>query len=210
MPTTSPVRVSASSPAIVATPKSVSFARPASPDGPLGHHDVRGLDVAVDDAARVRVVERVAQRRADPQDVAVGERAVLDEVRERAAADQLGHEVDGVLVAAGLVQRHDPRMLEPRRRERLALGARRDLRVVQLDPLDGDHAIETLVVREPHDAEGSGAEPARQAVAPERDRRLGCVTDVGRRQRVVGGLHHLPPSPPRAVPPAGPGQEIRR
>ena len=58
-----------------AMPKSVSLATPA-PSSAVGDHDVAGLDVAVDDAARVRVGQRVAQRDADPQHVAVGQRAV--------------------------------------------------------------------------------------------------------------------------------------
>ena len=59
-------RVSASSPAIRAMPKSVSLATPPSARG-LGDEDVAGLDVAVDDPARVGVGQRVAQRHADQQ-----------------------------------------------------------------------------------------------------------------------------------------------
>ena len=64
VPTTSPVRVSAVVADQRATPKSVSFAG-APPGRPLGHQHVAGLDVAVDDAARVRVGERVGERDAD-------------------------------------------------------------------------------------------------------------------------------------------------
>ena len=60
---------------------------------------------------------------------------------------------------------------EARRGERLALGARGDLAVVQLDPLDGDHAVELLVVGQPDDAERAVPEAAHQPVAPEDERR---------------------------------------
>ena len=56
-------------------------------------------------------------------------------------------------VAARLVQRDDPRVLQPRGGERLALGARGDVLVVQFDALHGDDAVQALVVREPDDAE---------------------------------------------------------
>ncbi len=75
------------------------------------------------DAARVRVGQRVAQRHADAEHVAVAQRTVVEEVAERVAADELGDEVDGVLVAARLVERDDRRVRQPRRGERLALGA---------------------------------------------------------------------------------------
>ena len=93
--------------------------------GRLGDQDVAGLDVAVDDAARVRVRERVAQRDADQHDVAVGQRAVGAAARASVcAAHELGDQVDGVVVAAGLVERDDRRVRQPRGGQRLALGPR--------------------------------------------------------------------------------------
>ena len=157
----------------------------------------------MDDPAGVRVRERVTERGADPQDVAVGQRAGLDEIGERRAADELGDEVDRLVVAARLVERDDARMLQPRGSERLALRARGDMLVVQLDPLDGDGPVQSLVVREPDDSERARAEAPNQSVAVEREPRIPRAPQVGRRQRVVGGLHHLPPSPPQsALPPA--------
>ena len=76
MPTTSPVRVSGSSPARCATPKSVSFAAARAGARAVGDDHVLRLDVAVDDAALVRVRERVGEREPDPQDVAVRQRAL--------------------------------------------------------------------------------------------------------------------------------------
>ncbi len=98
-------------------------------------------------------------------------------VAERAPAHQLGDEVDGVVVAPGLVQRDDPRVRQPRGRLRLALGPRARRGVVRRDPLDGDGAVEALVVGEPHDAEAAGPEAPQRAGSgrgrPEGPRRPG-------------------------------------
>ena len=55
----------------------------------VGHDHVARLDVAMDDAAPVRVGQGVAQRDAHPQHVAVGELAVAHELRQRAPAHEL-------------------------------------------------------------------------------------------------------------------------
>ena len=161
----SPVRVRTSWSAIRAIPKSVSFARRRALVG-LRADDVGRLDVAVDDAARVRVRERGAERRADPQHVAVRQRAVAQQVGERRPLDELGDEVDGVLVAAGLVERDDPGVRQPRGGERLALAAAVGV-VADRDPLDGDVALEVLVVGELDDAHPARAEPPAEPVAVE-------------------------------------------
>jgi hypothetical protein len=57
--------------------------------GRVRHDHVARLDVAVDDAAPVRVGERVAQADADAQHVAVGELAVLHEIGKGSAANEL-------------------------------------------------------------------------------------------------------------------------
>jgi hypothetical protein len=74
----------------------------------------------VHDALRVRVRQPGAQRNADLRNVAVTQRALLQQLRERAATHQLRHEVRRALLGAGFVERHDRRMREPRRRSRLA------------------------------------------------------------------------------------------
>ena len=130
--------------------------------------DVRRLDVAVDDAALVGVGERGAQRRADPQHVAVRQLAVAQQVGERRPLDELGDEVDGVLVAAGLVQRDDARVRQPRGGQRLALAAAVGV-VADGDPLDGDVALEVLVAGAVDDAHPARAEPRAEPVAAEDD-----------------------------------------
>ena len=151
----------------------------------VGADDVRRLDVTVHDAARMRVLERVAERHPDQDDIAVGEVAAGEQLGERAPADELGHEVDRVLVAAGLVQRDDPGVRQARRRERLALAA---LLAVELDrdPLDGDVALEVLVAREVHDAHPPGADPPHEVIAAKDDlaRVSGMCGRVGVRHRL--------------------------
>ncbi len=101
-------------------PKSVSFAA-SSPV--VGDDHVLRLDVAVDDAAVVGVRQRVGEREADAQHVAVAERALGLEHVERAAADQLGHEVAAAGILAGVEHGHDPRVVQARRGQRLAAAA---------------------------------------------------------------------------------------
>ena len=59
----------------------------------------------------------------DPHGVAIGQLAVAQQLGERATAHELGDEVDGLVVAAGLVQRDDRGVRQPRGRKRLALAA---------------------------------------------------------------------------------------
>ena len=74
------------------------------------------------DAALVGVGERVGERQADPQDVAVRELVRRLELGERAALDQLGDEVAAAVLLAGVEQRDDRVVVEPRDGAGLALG----------------------------------------------------------------------------------------
>ena len=76
----------------------------------------------MDDSSLVGVLERVGEREADAHHVAVGQRARGLQLGQRGAADELGHQVVAVGVAARLVERDDARVVEPRGGERLALG----------------------------------------------------------------------------------------
>ena len=152
------------------------------PPGPLGlsrHEHVVRLDVAMDDAARMCVGERIGECEADLEHVLVGKRAAGDQLGECIAVDQLADQVEGVVDCAGLVQRDDRRVRQARGGQRLA---RRPLAVpvgTQPDPLDGDLAMQELVAGAPHLAEAAAAESLEQLVAAE-DRALGGDRQAGR------------------------------
>ena len=112
----------------------------------VGDDHVLRLDVAVDDAALVGVGERVGERQPDPQDVAVRQLVRRLELGERAALDQLGDEVAVAVRLAGVEQRDDRVVVEPRDRAGLALGAL-GLHAGGRDDLDRDGAPEALVAR---------------------------------------------------------------
>ena len=75
------------------------------------------------DAAAVGVLERAAQREADPQHVAVAEHALGAELVERAAVDQLGDQVARPRVLAGVEDGDHAGVVEPARGQRLAAAA---------------------------------------------------------------------------------------
>ena len=139
--------------------------------GGLGADDVRRLHVAMHDPPRVGVGEGVAQRGADPQHVAVGQRAVVLELRECPTSDELRDEHPAVVVASGLVQRHDRRVAQPCGGHGLARGALAGLVAralgVHRHALDRDVTVEVLVVGLVHDAHAAAAQSADQAVAAE-------------------------------------------
>ncbi len=163
----SPVTVSGSS-TRVATPKSASFAAPFQERGLSGNEDVLRLDVAVHDAALVRVIERVGQGQADPQDVAVGQLVVCLELCEGAPLDQLGDQVAGAVLLPGVVDRDDPRVLQAGGGHRLAPRPQRR-GAVGGDHLDRHIAVQRLVEGLVDRAEATRAEPAAQAVAAQHE-----------------------------------------
>ncbi len=154
----------------------------------LGADDVGGLDVAVDDATLVGVRERRTEDRPDAQHVAVRQRPVAQQLGERRPLDELGHEVDGVLVAAGFVERDDPGVRQAGGGEGLALAAAVGV-VADRDPLDGDVALEVLVAGAIDDAHAARAERRPEPVAVEDE-----PAGIGVRGR-VGVKHRLPLRP---------------
>ena len=104
-------------------------------------------------------------------DLLVAQRIGGDQLGEGVAVDQLGDQVEGVLLGACLVQGDDRGMRQTGGGERLAGGALAILAGGKRDHLDGDLAVEQLVVSAPHHPEAAGAEALEQAVAtraPER------------------------------------------
>ena len=125
----------------------------------LGDLHVLRLDVAVDDAARVGVVERLAEVGADLADLAVAERAVVGEPGQGRALDQLGDEQGVAVLLAHLVEGDDAGVVEPRRRLGLAQHPPPGLAAL-LDRLDRDRALEAAVPGLVDDAEAAAADAA--------------------------------------------------
>ena len=143
------------------------------------HEHVRRLEVAVDDALavgvrdRLRHREQVGQEREPSRQV----RRRADERVERAARDEL-HRVERRAVgpAAGLVDRDDRGVLEPRGDERLAHEARRLRSGPGLQLLERDGAAEPQVARREDAAHAAARELALDRVGVARhERQLGEV-----------------------------------
>ena len=114
-----------------------------------GQDQVRGLDIAVDHAARVRDVERQQQLRHDGHDVRQVEARLAVEVRAQARAFDVFHRDEGdVFVLAVLVDADDVGMVQPPGGARLVLEAAdelgREIGVDEVHPhrLDRDRALD--------------------------------------------------------------------
>ena len=145
----------------------------------IADHDVVGLEVAVDDAARVRELdgethagERREQLVARPlahgrRDAAV---QLADDLFERLAEHAAHREVRAaVRVASEVVHRHDRRMLELTLDARLADEARASVQLaapLRADHLHRDVATDAVIGAEVHLAHSPFAEPVADLVAP--------------------------------------------
>ena len=141
------------------------------------------LDVAVHDAAAVRVLERAAQREADPQHVAVAQRALGAQLVQRAPVDELGDQVAGPGVLAGVEDRDDARVVEAPGGQRLAAAALGVAAGRRRDDLDRHGALQALVGGGVDGSEAARAEPRTEPVAAEDEL---CVDNRG---ELVRGLH---------------------
>ena len=133
----------------------------------LGDEDVGRLDVAVQDAARVRGVERVGNLHGQPQQQADLERASVDLARQRAALEQLHRDERAALVLVHLVDGADVGMVQRRGRARLAqeaLGRLRIVRAVLRQELQRHAAGQLDVLGQIHDAHAAGAERVEDAI----------------------------------------------
>ena len=123
-------------------------------------HDVRRLQVAVDDALLVRVMQGPRHFR---HNSAASRKPMLLAVSQSARstpANQIADDEDDVFVPADFVNRHDVRMPKLRRRPRLAkelldLGGRQ---LTFAWNLDRDHAVELRVAGLPHRSEPADAD----------------------------------------------------
>ena len=123
-------------------------------------HDVLGLDVPVDDAAGVAVVERLGDLRPDVEDVAQPERALAKELPEVRRRQHGHHEEERPLVPAEVVNRHDGRVVHLRHDLGLALEALLGVlrEVSGRNELDGDVPVQDRVLRAVDDAHPAPAQ----------------------------------------------------
>ena len=140
----------------------------------LVEEEVRGLDVAVDDATRVGRVERRGGLRKPRQRSPRRLRPFLgDPLGERAVRDVLHHDVRPPLVLADVEDRDDVRRIgEPRSREGLACEAAADALVVREvlgEHLDRDRSAEDAILRSVHLAHAAPRDVLGVAVASRRD-----------------------------------------
>ena len=135
---------------------------------PVLQQDVFGLDVAVDDALGVGMLQRVGDFTRDAQ--RVGNRQLslaFEALAERLAAHERHHVVQQGVGFTGIEQRQDVRMLQPRRgadlgEEAFATEGRTK---IGMQHLDGDIALVPQIMREVHGGHAAGAEFALDAVA---------------------------------------------
>ena len=125
VPTTWPVRVARSVPSTRAMPKSVTLTRPVLADQHVGR-----LHVAVDDAAPVRVLERVEELAEDRDRLGPGQPAV----RARSRACSVSPRTNSItmnqqlVVRASAVDARDAGVIELGQRDRLGAEALGGLR----------------------------------------------------------------------------------
>ena len=162
--------------------------------------DVRGLQIAMDDALLVRGFERVGDLLRDRQRVGERDRAARDERGQILALDQLHHERGEVGCLLESVDRGDVRMIERGEHFGFALKAREAIGVAgdrRRQHLDRDRPFQIAVGRAidlAHAAgadggddfvgaearaggEGQGGVIIRAATAPQRSMQPGCATD---------------------------------
>ena len=130
----------------------------------LGEQNVRRLDVAVDDPARVRVRERLEDLRAGLDRVGVVQLARSQRLAQRLSGDVLVGDVDVARVALEPVRAEAALVPQPRRGQGFPLGARRGLALAR-DDLQRHLEARSLVAGEPDRPRAAAAERAQRAIA---------------------------------------------
>ncbi len=131
------------------------------------HHHVHRLQVAVDDAFRVRRLERVGHLDPEIEELPDFHRLPREPRRERFAFDELHHDERLPVVLLDGVHGTDAGMVQGRGRSRLALEplqCRRVLRELRREELHRDAPPEPRVFRLEHHAHAAGAELAQDPV----------------------------------------------
>ena len=142
--------------------------------------DVRRLDVAVHETARVRGVERCGDLRADGDRPGRLERALRSEQRAKVGAVHEPHrEIDTAVDVAGVVDRDDVRVLERHHELRLARESLAEAIVARQGrrhQLERDRSLQAQVVGPVHDAHPAAADQLLDPVPEE------VGADVGGRE----------------------------
>ena len=89
----------------------------------LSQHHVGGLQVAVNDAVPMRMIERLGNLDRMAQDLVSGQGAASETVRDRFALQQLHHEVVAAVRSTNVIQRADVRVIQAGDRLRFNLEA---------------------------------------------------------------------------------------
>ncbi len=127
--------------------------------GALGDQQVGGLDVPMDNAALMSVIEAGAQFRQPVHLPGQGHLiAGPDDLRHGPPGDELHGQVRVAFVLADRVDADDVRVVDLGRQARLAQEATARFLVGHLQDLDGDRTIEHRVEPEVHDAHAALAE----------------------------------------------------
>ena len=142
-------------------------------DGPaLGNHQVGRLEIAMHDAAAVRVAERVEHLHAEVRGLRRRQRPEpIRQLVERLAADELHHHQQlVVLLMMQLVNRRDAGVIEPRKRHGFAAEPLQHVGVGQIgiEDLDRDFTVERLVDRLVDGAHAAATELVDDAVFTDR------------------------------------------
>ena len=133
----------------------------------FGPHQVRALDVAMHDAARVRFVERVSHLQADLDDLADCERALRDTRRQQLAFHVLHDDEVGAARFADVVGHGDVRRTQERRGPRFVEQARTAVRIrfeVGGKKLQRDRTTESNIFGAIDLAHASGAKALANAI----------------------------------------------
>ena len=132
-------------------------------------HDVLGLDIAVDDAVLVRVLEGLRDLGGEKQRLRRGEPALaVDILLERDALDELHDDILHRERMAHIVHRDDVRVAEHGDGLRLGLELRLELGIGEnllAQHLDGDIAVETVIERFIDNGHAAGADDLEKLVA---------------------------------------------
>ena len=130
-------------------------------------HDVGGLDVAVDDASGMAVVQSLRDLDTDVHDLPEAQRLVPDQAQQVGSACDRHHEEERPLVAPDVVDGHDGGMVHLGHHLGFALESLFELRgqVRRGNELHGDLAVQERVAGAVHNAHSAAAELPEDLVA---------------------------------------------